>query len=322
MGVGEVIGTIILACVFMVVGVFIGTAIVMPFQGALVRLRANYNPKGVGLESGLDSRVGPTLNTLWGTLSRTKRIEGWKGLYKGAIPNVIFSAIVSIASIVFVGASATRGPKGSYTVPEAGGIRMGIFTVFMTLVTLPMTVIINRCIITPYALPYDARQSLRLILTPDEYNKPWTLYLAPGLLTVSGLHVVWVTVISRSIKALLVGRVAIDAYDRPGLFIVFLLFQFGSAFLLTPLEVITTRLSIQRNSDSPYSLSSQNDGGALPDGVQYAGADEDVIGLRPETEPYAGALDAARTIIEEEGKEALFRAWWVTAIGLLGSAFS
>lgn len=47
------------------------------------RLRANYNPKGVGLESGLDSRVGPTLNTLWGTLSRTKRIEGWKGLYKG-----------------------------------------------------------------------------------------------------------------------------------------------------------------------------------------------------------------------------------------------
>jgi hypothetical protein len=72
-----------------------------------------------------------------------------------------------------------------------------------------------RCIITPYALPYDARQSLRLILTPDEYNKPWTLYLAPGLLTVSGLHVVWVTVISRSIKALLVGKVAIGEKLAP-----------------------------------------------------------------------------------------------------------
>lgn len=110
--------------------------------------------------------------------------------------------------------------------------------------------------------------------------------------------------------------------DSPGLFILFLIFQFGSAFLLTPLEVVTTRLAIQRNSDSPYSLSSQNDGGALPDGVTYAGADEDVIGLRPETEPYAGAWDAMVTIVQEEGREALFRAWWVTAIGLIGSAFS
>ncbi|KAJ9104692.1 hypothetical protein QFC20_004464 [Naganishia adeliensis] len=322
MSAAELIGTIILACILMIIGVLVGTAIVMPFQGALVRLRANYNPKGVGLESGLDSRVGPTLNTLWGTLTRTKRIEGWNGLYKGAIPNIIFSGIVSVASIVFVGASATRGPKGSYSVPEAGGIRMALFTVFMTLVTLPMTVIINRCIITPYALPLNARQSLRLILTPDEYTKPWTLYFAPGLLAVSGLHVFWVTVISRSIKYMLVGTMPDGAIDHPGLFILFLIFQFASAFLLTPLEVITTRLSIQRNSESPYSLSSQNDGGALPDGVTYAGADEDVIGLRPETEPYAGTWDAMVTIAQEEGREALFRAWWVTAIGLLGNAFS
>lgn len=47
-----------------------------------------------------------------------------------------------------------------------------------------------------------------------------------------------------------------------------------------------------------------------------------MIGLRPETEPYAGAMDAMRTIVQEEGAEALFRAWWVTAIGLIGSAFS
>jgi hypothetical protein len=43
----------------------------------------------------------------------------------------------------------------------------------------------------------------------------------------------------------------LDAYDRPGLFIVFLLFQFGSAFLLTPLEVITTRkFNARRNISS------------------------------------------------------------------------
>lgn len=138
---------------------------------------------------------------------------------------------------------------------------MALFTVFMTLITLPMAVIINRCIITPYALPYEARQSLRLILTPDEYTKPWTLYFAPGLLAASGCHVVWVTVVARSIKYILVGKMpegerlstratsdGIDtlmtgAMDSPGLFILFLIFQFGSAFLLTPLEVITTRTS-------------------------------------------------------------------------------
>ncbi len=36
---------------------------------------------------------------------------------------------------------------------------------------------------------------------------------------------------------------ATGAIDSPGLFILFLIFQFGSAFLLTPLEVVTTRTS-------------------------------------------------------------------------------
>lgn len=34
---------------------------------------------------------------------------------------------------------------------------------------------------------------------------------------------------------------SVGAIDHPGLFILFLIFQFASAFLLTPLEVITTR---------------------------------------------------------------------------------
>lgn len=53
----------------------------------------------------------------------TMSLPGFVWYFTGAIPNIIFSAVVSIASIVFVGASATRGPKGSYSVPEAGGIR-------------------------------------------------------------------------------------------------------------------------------------------------------------------------------------------------------
>lgn len=47
--------TLILASIIMVVLMALGVAITMPFHGALVRLRANYNPRAVGLE-GVENR--------------------------------------------------------------------------------------------------------------------------------------------------------------------------------------------------------------------------------------------------------------------------
>jgi hypothetical protein len=93
--------------------------------------------------------------------------------------------------------------------------RMGLFTVILTLIGLPATILINRCIITPYSLPTrptlsNAKLSLRLILTPDEYTKPWTLYIAPGLVASVGIHAVWVTIVARGVKWMLV------SYDELG----------------------------------------------------------------------------------------------------------
>jgi len=51
----EFLITIILAIFLMVVLMGIIVALTMPFHGALVRLRANYNPRAVGLE-GTDNR--------------------------------------------------------------------------------------------------------------------------------------------------------------------------------------------------------------------------------------------------------------------------
>lgn len=268
-------------------------------------------------------RVGPVLTSIWPTLGRIKRIEGWRGFYKGAIPALLTTVMISIASIIFVGSSVHKGPKGSYTVPEAGAIRTGLFTIVLTLITLPMTVITNRCIITPYLLPFDAKMALRLVLTPDEYAKPWKLYRAPGLLVSVVLHVLWVTLVARSVKWILVSKTDDGSIVSIPLLIIFLIFQLLSSLLLTPLEVIATRLSIQRNSYSPYSRASQSEAGAaLPEGIAFAGEAEDVIGLRPEEEPYDGFLDCLMKIKEEEGAVALWRAWWVTALGNLGSAFS
>ena len=78
--------------------------ITVPITGALVRLRANYNPKGLQLddEGVVHPYTGPQLTSFFGMLSRVKRLEvrprwilvtdtlihmlslqGWPGLYKG-----------------------------------------------------------------------------------------------------------------------------------------------------------------------------------------------------------------------------------------------
>lgn len=57
----------------------------MPVQGSIVRLRANFAPRGLALSDieGGDPRVGPAVRKVWGMIARVKRLEGWMGLYKG-----------------------------------------------------------------------------------------------------------------------------------------------------------------------------------------------------------------------------------------------
>ncbi|ORY32275.1 mitochondrial carrier domain-containing protein [Naematelia encephala] len=308
----EFLIALVLATLLMIVLMAVGVGLTMPFHGALVRLRANYNPRAVGLE-GTENRVGPTLNTLVQTLKRTKRLEGWYGLYKGSYPMLIFFTLVSIASVIFVGGSSTRGPKGTYSTPPAGGIRMGIFTIILTLISLPMTIIINRAIITPYRLPINPRTSLSILLTPLELAAPWKLYLTPGLLATTATHSICVTFLARTVRVGVLGvsdpsdaEASIAAWR----WIIFLIFQATATIWLTPLEIIGTRLSVQPNTGGLQAIPSEEEG--LPEGVEYAGTNEDVIGLRPTTDPYEGMLDCARKLVDEEGWQSLYRGWWWT----------
>lgn len=51
--------------------------ITVPCSGALVRLRANYNPRGLQLddEGNVEPHTGPVVTTFFGMLKRVKRIE-------------------------------------------------------------------------------------------------------------------------------------------------------------------------------------------------------------------------------------------------------
>jgi hypothetical protein len=60
---------------------------------------------------------------------------------------------------------------------------------------------------------------------------------------------------------------------------IYLIFLFAAIAILTPLEVIATRLAIQRNhASAEYNSVAQEVNGDGDDAAEYAGAEEDVIG--------------------------------------------
>jgi hypothetical protein len=120
-------------------------------------------------------------------------------------------------------------------------------------------------------------QSFRVLLTPTERRRPWILYLTPGLLFAQVLHISIVVVglgplrrylvhpISKEPKTLL----SVGVYD---------LIVALSAIILTPLEVIVTRLAIQRNhASAEYNSVSQEVEGDGENVGEYGG-EEDVMG--------------------------------------------
>lgn len=63
----------------------------------------------------------------------------------------------------------------------------------------------RRAITTPYILPTDVRSirvSLAALLTPYEREKPWILYLTPGLLASTAIYVCWTVFVMRIFRGL------------------------------------------------------------------------------------------------------------------------
>jgi hypothetical protein len=123
----------------------------------------------------------------------------------------------------------------------------------------PLLKIRLSAITTPHKLPWFAPlRSLQILLTPTEFYKPWKIYRAPGLVPARLIHVLWLAIIQRTVRRLLLP--GLDPMERSGdhkttgekwnidtsALIVYIIFVvFSSIFILTPLEVMTTRLTIQ-----------------------------------------------------------------------------
>jgi hypothetical protein len=143
-----------------------------------------------------------------------------------------------------------------------------------------------RSITTPHKLPYlKPVQSLRVLLTPTERRRPWILYLTPGLLAAEVLHISIVVLALGPLRRLLVPALSPKTEQTLANISVvklsiYLAIVILGTVVLTPLEVIATRLAIQRNhASSEYNSVSQEVDGDADETVEYAGAEEDVIGL-------------------------------------------
>jgi len=304
-------------------------AVVIPFTGVLVRFRANYNPKGLQLdaEGAPVPHTGPVVNSYFAMFSRVYRLEGVPGLYKGLVPTAVTTVSLTIFVLLFVDAEKPRR-HSRYRAPDSGIVGTLFYSIMMLIVQLPTTIITYRSITTPVKLGYfNVGHALRVLLTPTERKKPWILYLTPGLMAAEVAHILVVVLILGPFRRLLLPAFSTPdtrLEDVSGWAVLFYsLLAVVCTAIMTPLEVISTRLAIQRNHASAEFNSVQQeeqaDGAAEP-GEDY-GSDEDTIGLREEGDPYLGLADCAKRILHEEGVMTLYRAWWLTFMGIWGNAF-
>lgn len=143
-----------------------------------------------------------------------------------------------------------------------------------------------RAITTPCRLPYfRPMYSLRILLTPTERRRPWVLYLTPGLFPAQLLHSAYSIIILRTVRRFLVPTTqdANSGFEiHPVKFAIYAVIAILSTVILCPLEVIVTKLAIQRNhAAAEYNSVEQEvepDAASGEEYSEYSGAEEDVIG--------------------------------------------
>lgn len=273
----------------------ISVLISQPFNGAIVRLRANYLPKAVSLDNVLEdgagstsgpralssfllserrssAKIGPVVTGVFSMMMRTKRLEGWAGIYKGSIPVAIQIFTLSTFTLVFFAGASASSPGSAYKAGPAGPGQFSFFSnlfymLFVSLAALPLNVITYRTIVHPRMLSLRTpKENLRELLSYTEFSQPWRLYLLPGLLAANVLHILWIGLATRIVRQLTVPSLGglpganpaapgDDTYSGPNSNMleispvglpIFVLWNVISVIVLSPLECAMVRLSTQR----------------------------------------------------------------------------
>uniref|UniRef100_A0A0W0G631 Putative mitochondrial carrier n=1 Tax=Moniliophthora roreri TaxID=221103 RepID=A0A0W0G631_MONRR len=221
--------------------------LLVPFLGAVVRYRACYSPKAAAADGNRDEDRGVQLNGFFSTIWKTHRLEGWAGLYKGSVP-ILLQTILIRGSLMLAKIHPAI-PLALIAAPQLGFFEGIAFIFFSAIIELPMVLFTMRAIVTPYKLSFRPITAFKALLSPSERRHPWIIYLSPGLFTAIALKT--------AIPLMILHLVFDLASQFPSEFLplfaaaimLYITSFIGCTVMLTPLDVIITRLAIQRNRD-------------------------------------------------------------------------
>jgi hypothetical protein len=145
------------------------------------------------------------------------------------------------------------------------------------------------------------------LLSPAERAQPVRLYFTPGV----ALSEVLQGLVSPTISILLQFVPGLYLSHRLPLLVAALPVIALATAMLTPLQVMGTRLTLQRLDATPE---------VPADTAPPMYSEEEVMEFRTQQAPYTSLFNCGKQMMEEEGVRVLFRAWWVTPLFILLSA--
>ncbi|KAJ7030381.1 hypothetical protein C8F04DRAFT_1113452 [Mycena alexandri] len=218
---------------------FLDIVLSVPFNGVLVRYRAASHSKA----SVEDGSVPPP-PTFIGMAKRVWKLQGVEGLSKGLMPTLMGGLLFTFLfpwgwfKIYFSPSAPVTNPT------RVSLLASSIYALIYTMVI----VTIYRAIVTPRKLDVlNAREALHILFSAHERHKFWAIYQIPGLLPAIFINLGFNHLILSMREPILPWWQQFSPLEysiRTACLIVVALLN---TIVSAPLEVIVTRLAIQRN---------------------------------------------------------------------------
>ncbi|KAJ6531935.1 hypothetical protein B0H19DRAFT_1189241 [Mycena capillaripes] len=218
---------------------FLDTVLSVPFNSILVRYRAASHPKAAVEDGSI-----PPPPTFISMAKRVWRLQGVEGLTKGLMPTLMATFFFTLMW-PFGWFKLYLSPS-SPTTTRVGPSSSLIYTLIYTIILVTT----YRAIATPRKLDVlNAREALHILFSAHERKKPWVIFQIPGLLPALFLNLGIFHFIVSPLRDLIRPwwlhdySPLEDVLRNAGLVLLAML----STIVSAPLEVIVTRLALQRN---------------------------------------------------------------------------
>lgn len=349
---GEDVIAVFLTVVAEALGSALALLFTMPFFVSITRLRANYLPKAVSLNNVLNegeqasmenrtllhslfmrtrratAKIGPVVDGVIPMIWRTKRIEGWRGLYQGSTVLMTWTlGVLILTTIPWFGEQNNESWLLNLTF-----FNSILMELVQSLLVLPFDVVLKRTMVHPRRLNWFApRQSMKEVLSASEYKQPWRLFMLPGLLQAVLLRVAFVSTLANGAQFLLLSppRPILpsdpkrDEFEGPSSsstrvtvlgFAAYLMIVLLLQLLAVPFECIVVRLATQRPvAQQPLHVAYAHNApaeGPAPHNHQATVASQASADAPPNPEPEAeadghGDTDEGASPMDEEAAQPL-----------------